>query len=202
VVLIGSVSEYSDHDEVHAEDEACWPATPYGMSKLMATLRSSQLASQYGIKTRVARLFLPFGPLDNPSRIMAEVPRRLRRGESVQLSPCEQRRDLLYIVDACRALDAMVGTIDRGVPFEVFNICSGTSPRLRDVVLHIAARLGADPSLCRFGDLPLRPGEPAVMAGSPAKAMAAFGWKPDDWKGGVDRYLSDLEAESGELEAR
>lgn len=194
VVLIGSVSEYSDSDEPHVEDEPCWPSTAYGLSKLMVTLRARQLASQYRVRARVARLFLPFGSLDNPSRLMAEVPRRLRRGEAVQLSPCEQRRDLLHIEEACQALETIVKHADRGDSFDVFNVCSGTSPRLRDVVLHMAARLGADPALCRFGDLPMRPGEPAMMAGSPAKAAEVLGWKPGDWKSGVDRYLDDLEA--------
>jgi nucleoside-diphosphate-sugar epimerase len=193
LILTGSVSEYSDSDLPHQEDEACWPAMPYGLSKLAGTLRGRQLAHEHGLPVRVARLFLPFGLLDAPHRLMAQALAGFRTGATVAMSPCEQRRDLLHVSDVCGAYEALLGHLGAGSLFEVFNVCAGEAPRLRDAVLELARLTGADPAQCAFGALAMRPGEPQVVAGSPAKAAAQLGWRPSSWREGLARYVREAE---------
>jgi nucleoside-diphosphate-sugar epimerase len=140
----------------------------------------------------VVRVFLPYGPYDQPAKVLAAAAAALRDGRPVALSLCEQRRDLLYIDDLCDAYEAVIRHVLDVGSFEVFNVCAGESPRLRDAIEVLASLLGADPSLCRFGAIPMRPGEPTVVAGSPAKAARLLGWRPAPLNEGLRRFGEHL----------
>ena len=188
VIVTGTVSEYTDADAPHAEDEACLPSTPYGLSKLTETLFARQLALRTGVPTRVARLFLPFGPLEAPEKLLPSVATALRQGREIALSPCLQRRDILPIADVVALYLALADDLSR-VPFDLFNACSGEAPSLRDVVLAIADTLGANPALCRFGERPMRPGEPDLIVGSAEKARRLLDWAPTPWREAVATWV-------------
>ncbi len=187
-IVTGSVSEYSDSDEPHREDEACVPSLPYGLSKLAETLYAQQLSQRLGVPARVARVFLPFGPLEEPERLLSALVDKLRHGQPIQLSPGHQRRDFIHTDDVVSLYVRLVDDLARG-GFDIFNVCSGESPELRDVVLEFAAALGADPALCEFGAIPMRPGEAPVIRGSNAKARA-LGWAPMNWRDGVRKLCA------------
>ncbi|MDQ0313615.1 NAD-dependent epimerase/dehydratase family protein [Amorphus orientalis] len=188
VIVTGTVSEYADGDAPHTEDEACLPSTPYGLSKLTETLFARQLALRTGVPTRVARLFLPFGPLEAPEKLLPSVAAALRDGREVALSPCLQRRDVLPVEDVVALYLALADDLPR-TTFDLFNVCSGEAPALRDVVLAIADTLGADPTLCRFGARPMRPGEPDIIVGSTHKARQLLGWSPTPWREAVETWV-------------
>jgi nucleoside-diphosphate-sugar epimerase len=194
VIVTGSSAEYTSSDEANREDDACWPDSPYGIAKLAETLQARHLADRYGVSTRVARLYIPFGTLDNPEKLLAQVVTGLRAGTPIDLSPCNQRRDFLGISDLAAGYGALEADLPRAM-FDVFNICSGRDIELRDFLLGIAARMGADPSLLGFGKRSMRPGEAAVSFGSAAKAARVLGWHPTDLPTAIDR---DLLAASGE----
>ncbi len=190
VIVTGTVSEYSDSDLPHREDEDCRPATAYGLAKLTETLRAEQLAHSLGVPTRIARIFLPFGPLDNPEKLLSSLITRLRTGQRMALSPCTQQRDFLYIDDLVSLYRALAADLQRG-GCEIFNACAGCSPRLKDVILELASALGADPGLCDFEAIPMRPGEAMVIGGSSEKAGRLLGWSPMPWRAAVRRFLAD-----------
>ncbi|CAN5446833.1 NAD-dependent epimerase/dehydratase family protein [soil metagenome] len=187
VIVTGTVSEYSDADVPHEEEVPCVPKMPYGLAKLAGTLLAKQLAEQYGVPTRVARLFLPFGPLDAPEKLLAVEAASLAAGQPVRLSPCLQRRDFLYVDDVVSLYLALLRDLPRS-HFEIYNVCAGEAPELREVLLEMAEVLGADPALCEFGAIPLRAGEPKLVAGSNAKARKYLEWKPMGWREGVRRF--------------
>jgi nucleoside-diphosphate-sugar epimerase len=188
VIVTGSSAEYSSSDGANGEDDLCWPDTPYGIAKLAETLRARQLAERHGVPTRVARLYIPFGPLDNPEKLLAQVMSGLRTGQPIDLSPCSQRRDFLGISDLCAGYRALEKDLPRGL-FDVFNICSGQAIELREFLLNIAARMKADPALLGFGKRTMRPGEAAVSYGSNAKAARLLRWRPTELAAAIDRDL-------------
>lgn len=190
VIVTGTVSEYSDSDEPHREDECCRPSTSYGLAKLAETLRAEQLARALGVPTRIARIFLPFGPLDNPEKLLSSLIARLRTGQRMALSPCAQRRDVLYVDDLVALYLSLAADLQRG-GCDIFNACAGHSPRLKDLILEIATVLGADPALCDFEAIPMRPGEAMVISGSSEKACRLLGWSPMPWRAAVRRFLAD-----------
>ncbi len=187
VLVTGSSAEYSAAESANCEDDACWPDTPYGLSKLAETLAARQHCLRFGVPTRVARLYIPFGPLDNPAKLLAQAVEALAAGRKLDLSPCLQRRDFIGVEDVARGTLALAGDCGRG-GFDLFNLCSGTATPLRDLLLGLARRMGADPGLLRFGAIPMRPGEPATSYGANAKACDRLGWVPNS----LDRSLDGL----------
>jgi nucleoside-diphosphate-sugar epimerase len=198
VIVTGSGAEYSSSDSANSEHDACWPEMPYGVAKLAETLRAMQLAEQYRVPTRVARLYIPFGAFDHPDKLLAQVVAGLQAGKAIDLSPCTQKRDFLGISDLCAAWRALEEDMPRAM-FDVFNVCSGEATELRQFLLGIAARMNADPALLGFGKRGMRPGEAPVSFGSNAKARELLKWAPSDLASAIDR---DLLAGAGLVAAR
>jgi nucleoside-diphosphate-sugar epimerase len=177
VIVTGSSAEYASSDVANREDDAGRPETPYGVSKLAETERARTLSQITGVPVRVGRLYIPFGRLDHPAKLLAQVMTGLRAGTPIDLSPCTQRRDFIGVGDVCRAWLALADDLAGG-GFEVFNICSGNATELRTLLETLAQMLGADTGLLRFGARPMRPGEPAISFGDNAKARRRLNWMP------------------------
>lgn len=188
VLLTGSSAEYSASDRANREDDACFPDSPYGLSKLAGTLRARQLSTQFNVPTRVARIYIPCGTFDGPEKLLAQVVDGLRRNATVELSACTQARDFLGVSDLCDAYVALHKDMPRA-PFDIFNICGGEAVVLRDFLLDIARTMKADPALLRFGARPMRPGEAPVSFGSNDKAHRILGWKPAKLTDAIPRDL-------------
>ena len=188
VIVTGSSMEYADTDRACKESDECKPSTPYGRSKLEETQAAARLSERHGVPTRVARLFIPFGPLDAPGKVLPYVIENLKKGLPVELSPCTQRRDFLAVGDVAKAYGLLAGDLKRG-GFEVFNICSGEAITVRHVIETIADHLGASRDLLRFGKREMRKGEPLVSYGSKEKARKMLGWHSGTLEEGIAEFL-------------
>ena len=177
VIVTGSSLEYSNTDKVCLETDSCIPETPYGQSKLLETLTALEMSDRFGLPTRIARLFIPFGPMDNPNKLIHYVIDRLKNRTSVDLSPCKQKRDFIYIDDVVKAYCLLIKDLDRGGA-EIFNICSGQAISLENVVNLIAEAIGTQKSLLNFGARTMRKGEQMISYGSNYKARATLEWEP------------------------
>jgi nucleoside-diphosphate-sugar epimerase len=188
IVITGSSTEYATSETGNRETDACVPDTPYGLSKLTQTLRARQLAEQFDVPTRVARLYVLFGPRDRPEGLLSQTVAKLRQGEPIALSPCEQRRDFLGITDVCDAYVRLADDLARP-GFDIFNIAGGNPVRLRDFLHEIADRIGAKRDLLHFGAIPMRPGEPPASYADIGKARRVLGWIPTSLSAAIDRDL-------------
>ncbi len=191
VILTGTVAEYADSDQPHLETETCAPAMPYWLSKLMETLYARQLSSHYDVPARVARLFLPFGPLDAPEKLLATVITSLREALPLELTTCLQQRDFLHVDEVVDLYLKLLPDLPRSL-FEIYNVCAGESPTLREVILEFAVILGVDAARCEFGAIPMRTGEPSVIRGSNEKARKFLQWTPAPWRETVRRWLAQV----------
>ncbi|MCF3627959.1 NAD(P)-dependent oxidoreductase [Thalassospiraceae bacterium LMO-SO8] len=177
VIITGSSAEYPPSGDANHEDDSGEPETPYGLSKRAETERARTLAARTGVPTRIGRLYIPFGMLDHPAKLLAQVIAGLRAGTPVDLSPCTQRRDFIGVADVCDGWLAMAHDLGRG-GFDIFNICSGEATELRALLLAVADALRADDRLLRFGARPMRPGEPPISFGDNTKARRMLSWTP------------------------
>ena len=191
VVVTGSSMEYSNADSPHSETDFCAPSTPYGHSKLKETQTALDLAIRLGMPVRIARLFIPFGPLDNPGKLIYCVLGNLEQGKPVDLSLCEQKRDFVFIDRVVDAYELLINDLDRG-GIDIFNLSSGQATTIRDVVNWIAEGVGASKSLLNFGAHPMRAGEQMVSYGSNHKARTVLGWVPGDIKDGISSLIKDF----------
>lgn len=177
VIITGSSAEYPPSGDANHEDDSGQPETPYGLSKRAETERARALAARTGVPTRIGRLYIPFGILDHPAKLLAQVIAGLRAGTPVDLSPCTQRRDFIGVGDVTDAWLKMAQGLAQG-GFDIFNICAGEATELRALLLAVADALGADDRLLRFGARPMRPGEPPISFGDNTKARRMLGWTP------------------------
>jgi nucleoside-diphosphate-sugar epimerase len=179
-LLTGSGMEYSNSDTPHSEDEICWPDNPYGFSKLGQTILCRQLSQEFDIRTRVARVFIPFGQGDAPQKLLSSVARALASHQSIELTPCEQIRDFLHVHDLCLGYRKLVSDLSRECLFDIFNLSSGQPVRLRDLLQLLAAVGSWSTELLHFGAVPMRSGEALVQAGDARKSAAIMDWRARD----------------------
>lgn len=177
VIVTGSSAEYAVSDRANLEDDAGEPDMPYGTSKKAETDRARELSAETAVPCRVGRLYIPFGWLDHPGKLLAQVTDGLACRRSVDLSPCTQRRDFIGVGDVCAGWAAMADDLARG-GFDIFNICSGEATELKTLLIEIAAAMDADPELLLFGARKMRPGEAPVSFGDNSKAKALLNWRP------------------------
>lgn len=189
VLVTGSGMEYSDSNEGAQETDPCFPSTPYGLCKLSETIAALQLSARYHVPTRVARLFIPYGTLEAPNRLLPSLVAALMEKGSMDLSPCEQKRDFTYVEDVALAFELLAEDLLKRGGAEIFNICGGAPVPLRSLIETIGEKLKAPSSALRFGVKPMREGEPMIAFGNNSKAKNILGWKPLSLEEGVSRYL-------------
>jgi len=200
-VGVGSCAEYLWDGTVCAEATTPRePATPYGRCKL-AMGEAFAAAGLMGASTAWARLFFPYGPGDGAKRFLPELRRRLAAGEAVDTTAGTQIRDFLHVEDVAGALAALLHAPVTGP----VNLGSGEGVALREVALELAAALGADPTLLRFGALPLRPGDPPLLVADTRRLRAELGFAPRiSWREGVRRFATgeDVRRSGGDEASR
>jgi len=192
IIITGTNAEYSDSDVANKETDSCFPTTPYGLSKLMETLAAKQLSGYYGLTTRVARVYIPFGPLDSPKKLLPYLINQLKKNQRVELSPCLQNRDFIYVEDLARGYETLLSDFSRNSVFDIFNLCSGKATRLKDLLLMIVRILDSNPEFLNFGARKIRPGEPNVSYGSIQKAIDILDWKPLSLQEGLKHYINTV----------
>ena len=192
IIITGSSAEYGDGNQADKETDAAFPNMPYGLSKLTETLYAQQLANHYNLPTRVARVYIPFGTLDASNKLIPSVINHIKKNESIDLSTCEQKRDLIYINDLVKAYEDLLNDFNRQPIFDIFNICSGKATTLKDLLLRIASELDLSQGLLKFGARQMRAGETLVSYGNNKKAIDILGWKPGDLYNGISEYLRCL----------
>ena len=159
IIITGSSSEYSDSDQADLESDNCQPSMPYGFSKLSQTIYASQLSNYYNLPTRVARVYIPFGPLDSPNKLIPFVIKSLKNNKFAKLSSCNQTRDFIYIDDLVKIYQFLINDL-KNENFEIYNCASGNPLQLKSVLSLIAKQMEKSIDLLLFSQLKNRKGEP------------------------------------------
>jgi GDP-4-dehydro-6-deoxy-D-mannose reductase len=180
LVVAGSSAEYgsSGPSEVPIKEDApLRPSSPYGVSKVATT----QLALLYGrafqMRVVVARPFFVIGPRKSGD-VCSDFARgvvAVEKGKqpSLNVGNLETVRDFLDVEDAVRALWLLV---QKGVPGEVYNICSGAGHKIQ-TVLEALVDMGIRPIPIKSDPCRLRPVDQPVVVGDNS-CLRALGWAP------------------------
>lgn len=169
----GSQAEYGVHNVRINEDTIPHPHTFYGAYKLAAGLIGRLYAAAHGFGYAWLRLFSAYGPTMNQNYILPYVINSFLRNSSPSLTRCEQRWDYLYVKDIPPLVEKV---IDSGAhSCDIYNLCSGSSCLMKEIVLTIQAITGAsaEPG---FGDIPYRKEGLFFLEGDNSKFIDAFGW--------------------------
>ncbi len=193
VVLVSSVEVYGPVQEADlpvTEASPFRPATPYAASKAAAEMAGVQAHLGWGLDVIRARPFTHTGPGQTPRFFVPNMARQIvdaaRNGATeLRTGNLGVRRDILDVRDVVRAYRLLA---ERGVAGEVYNICSGRSLSLEEVVRRLLVLAGADlkvttdPSRVRPVDLP-------DLRGDPCHLHDATGWEPEY---DLDQTLADV----------
>lgn len=193
VLIISSAEVYGAVPEERlpvTEDAPLAPVTPYAASKVAAEYLGVQAYLAYGLPVLRVRPFNHVGPGQSSGFVVSALAERIvqarRSGAaSIMVGNLTPRRDLTDVRDVVRAYRLLA---ERGVPGEVYNVCSGRDIAIADVAMQLQKLAGTelllelDPSLSRPVDVP-------VVRGDPTKLHEATGWEPSF---SIDRTLLDV----------
>lgn len=193
VVLISSADVYGVVEPAEVpldEDARPRPSSPYGASKVAAEAVALQHHRGWGLEVVVARPFNHIGPGQSPKFVTSAFADRVAccerdGGGEVRHGDLTPRRDFTDVRDVVRAYRLLA---ELGRAGEVYNVCSGTSVAMSDLLQSLISLVDVpishrtDPTLVRPVDLP-------VLQGSSEKLRAATGWTPTV---AFERSLADI----------
>ena len=216
VVIACSSAEYGEIAGRGApvqETDPLIPVSPYGLSKLDQDALGNLYFRTHGMQVIRARIFNTIGP-GKQGDFLADFCQQIAAMEAGKAAPIlragnlDSRRDLSDARDTVAALDLLS---DRGVAGDAYNVCSGRTVRIREVVdllLAVASQqidIQVDPPR-------LRPFEETIIWGDNRKLIACTGWSPkvpleqtvrdtlDYWRNRrVDRGVGDERAFQGKI---
>jgi len=177
VVSIGSAGEYLlSRDGLMSEDSPCGGETLNGRTKWAQTTIALSLGKQLKIPVMIVRPFNLIGPGLPRKFVAAELCAQFaRRDDSViKVGNTRSERDFVDVRDA---VAAYWDVAEKGVPGDVYNVCSGKPTRIEELfsifseLTEGSHKSSTDPSRMRNVDLDR-------VYGDGKKLRRATGWTP------------------------
>lgn len=172
------------------EDHSLNPLHPYGVSKVGQDFLAYQYFKNFGIKTVRVRIFNTTGPgklwdacSDFTSRI-AKIEKGILK-PPMKVGNLETKRDIMDVKDAVKALYL---ALERGVPGEVYNVCSSRTFKIEEL-LHIALDLAKIKIPYEVDPRFLRPSDEPIILGDNTKLKKRTGWMPTT---PIQKTLADM----------
>jgi UDP-glucose 4-epimerase len=172
LVAIGTGLEYAPRERPVSEADELGPTDVYGAVKAALGILLTGPVTPAPFPVAWARVFNPGGPGERPPRVLPTVAAALARGDHVDLSDGEQQVDLLDVSDVAAGIVALSDLGRSGS----WNIASGETHRLRDVIVSLATRVG-DPAMLRFG-IRSRDADRDCYVGDSTKLRTDTAWQP------------------------
>jgi UDP-glucose 4-epimerase len=194
LVFSSSAAVYGDPTDVPiVEEHPCAPTNPYGETKLAFERALAWHHRAHGARFVALRYFNAAGA--HPDGGLGEdhdpethlIPRLIRSalasgpptpifGEDYPTTDGTCVRDYVHVVDLAEAHVLAISALEKGtVEAGVFNLGNGEGFSVREVVAAVGRVTGASPPVEKA---PRRPGDPAVLVASSAKAARRLGWQP------------------------
>lgn len=199
VLLVTSSEVYgevSPADLPLREEAPLCPTTIYAASKAAADLAARAFARSSGADVVRVRAFNHTGPGQRRDFVCADFAAQVaaiaagRRAPRIEVGNLDAERDFTDVRDIVRGYAA---ALVRGRAGEVYNLCSGRPRRIGAILDELCQLAGVRPEV-RVAPERRRRAEVPAYWGSPAKAEAELGWRPEiPWR----RTLADLLREHG-----
>jgi nucleoside-diphosphate-sugar epimerase len=184
----GSCAEYASSANPCEEDATpIRPASLYGQCKAAFWMVTEAYAQRYGFSAAWGRVFLPYGPGDEPRRLIPSLFAALSAGRSLEVTDGRQVRDFVYASDVA---DLLVCLLARSEARGAYNVGTGRGTTVRQVIERIANHFHAR-ELVHFGARAAREDEPAFLVADMAKVERVLAWRPPtSIDSGLERLMS------------
>lgn len=176
-VQFGSSEEYGSENSPFKEENREYPNSPYALVKQLTTNTSMMLHRNYGFPIMVVRPGNLFGPLQNKDKFIPYVVGQLKANRPLNVSPCEQKRDFIFVDDFAYAIERLLQNYHQSVG-EIVNVSSGESRSLKEIIESCKESLHSM-SEVNYGALPYRENEAMNLKCSVAKLSQIMGHRID-----------------------
>jgi nucleoside-diphosphate-sugar epimerase len=155
------------------EDDPVAPNNPYAESKVAAERLCAAHAEKTGLPVTVVRPFNVFGPGQRPAFLIPTIIDQALNAREIRIKDVAPRRDYVFLDDLVTAL---VATIEKPAGHRVFNIGSGVSHSVAEVIDTIQAAAGTH--LPVVDEHEPRPNEIPDVRADITRAQTVLGWRP------------------------
>lgn len=156
-IQFGSSEEYGSEGSPFKEPMREYPNSPYALVKQLTTNTAMMLHSNYGFPVMVVRPGNLFGPMQNKNKFIPYVIEQLKKGLPLNVSPCEQKRDFIYVKDFSYVIERLLYNYSRSIG-KIVNVSSGESISLKEIIEDCKSQI-ASSSIVHYGALPYRENE-------------------------------------------
>jgi GDP-4-dehydro-6-deoxy-D-mannose reductase len=194
LLAIGSAEVYGPVESQNlplVESRAPNPPSPYALSKVLQEQCCSLYASLYDVDVVMTRSFNHTGAgqadtfvLSSFAKQIAEIKGGMREAK-VRVGSVEVRRDFSDVRDVCRAYALL---LEKGRSGVIYNVCSGVSHSLRELLEKLAALAGVEIEI-EVDQSRVRAVDIAELSGDNSRIAADTGWKPET---SIERTLAAL----------
>jgi GDP-4-dehydro-6-deoxy-D-mannose reductase len=159
------------------------PQNPYATSKVMVDQLARFYADIHGLRVVRTRAFNHAGPGQSDTYVVGRFAHQIAQAEAdtppsgrseISTGNLMVRRDFCDVRDVVRAYWMALESGETGV----FNVCSGRSTAVSDILTALAALSSLDVE-CRIDPSRLRNNEVMEIRGSHEKLTKATGWQPE-----------------------
>lgn len=175
LVYASSSSVYGDtRDLPMRETSACWPVSPYGVSKLAAEHLCTLYSKNFGLDTVSLRYFTVYGPRQRPDMAFHRFIRAQLEGSGIRLyGDGGQSRDFTYVSDIVEATIAAALTPE--AKGGIFNIGGGSRVSVNQVMAMLEEITGKQAPIER---LAVAKGDVRDTEADTSRARAVLGFNP------------------------
>jgi len=195
VLVAGSSEEYGFvcPDELPIrETNPLRPLSPYAVSKVAQDMMGYQYFMSYGLPIIRTRAFNHEGPrrgevfvTSNFAKQVAEIEAGMRE-PTMSVGDLTPRRDFSDVRDVVRGYWLL---LERGEPGEVYNLCSGRSWAIQQVLEFLLEQSRVKRIAVETDPARLRPSDVMILEGDSSKIRKATGWEVEI---PFERTLKDL----------
>ena len=194
-LAVGSSEEYGlvHPDELPIkESNPLRPLSPYAVSKVAQDMMGYQYFKSYGLPIIRTRAFNHEGPRRGDVFVTSSFAKQVAEIEMGERDPViyvgdlKPRRDFSDVRDIVRGYWRL---LERGEPGEVYNLCSGHSWSIQQVLDFLLEQSRVKNITVTVDPARLRPSDVMVLEGDATKVRTATGWAPEI---PLERTLRDL----------
>jgi UDP-glucuronate decarboxylase len=181
-ILIASTSEVYGDPKEHPQQEGYWghvnpigPRACYDEGKRCAESLTVSYARQYGIQSRIVRIFNTYGPRmhENDGRVVSNFVLQALRGEPITVyGQGQQTRSFCYATDLIEGFVRLLATETDPGPVNIGNPSERTIKDLAELTI----RLTNSKSELRYEPLPVD--DPTRRCPDISKAKQLLNWEP------------------------
>ena len=183
ILVTGSSEEYglAHADELPIrETNPLRPLSPYAVSKVSQDMMGYQYFKSYGLPIIRTRAFNHEGPRRGDVFVTSSFAKQVAEIEAgarppvLSVGDLKPRRDYSDVRDIVRGYWML---LDRGEPGEVYNLCSGRSWAIQEVLDFLLEESRVKNIAVHTDPARLRPSDVMLLEGDPRKIERAVGWR-------------------------